>query len=190
MAARDAGFTRAEAVPGAAGRRRRHAEGAGRPVPRRDVLPDRRHHRRRPRREFLALPNVACVGGSWLTPRDAIAAGDWRRITALAREAAALATAVLTELAATTKQCMHKIVLLRHGESTWNQENRFTGWTDVGLTDKGSRRRGRGRPAAEARGLRLRRRLHLGAQARDQDAVDRARGDGPDVDPGAPIAGG
>jgi 2,3-bisphosphoglycerate-dependent phosphoglycerate mutase len=34
---------------------------------------------------------------------------------------------------------MHRIVLLRHGESTWNQENRFTGWTDVGLTDKGLR---------------------------------------------------
>ncbi len=32
---------------------------------------------------------------------------------------------------------MHKIVLLRHGESTWNKENRFTGWTDVGLTEKG-----------------------------------------------------
>ena len=32
---------------------------------------------------------------------------------------------------------MIKLVLLRHGESTWNQENRFTGWTDVGLTDKG-----------------------------------------------------
>lgn len=32
---------------------------------------------------------------------------------------------------------MHKIVLLRHGESTWNKENRFTGWTDVDLTDKG-----------------------------------------------------
>jgi 2,3-bisphosphoglycerate-dependent phosphoglycerate mutase len=32
---------------------------------------------------------------------------------------------------------MHKLVLLRHGESTWNKENRFTGWTDVGLTDKG-----------------------------------------------------
>ena len=32
---------------------------------------------------------------------------------------------------------MYKIVLLRHGESTWNQENRFTGWTDVGLTAKG-----------------------------------------------------
>jgi len=32
---------------------------------------------------------------------------------------------------------MHRLVLLRHGESTWNRENRFTGWTDVGLTDTG-----------------------------------------------------
>ena len=32
---------------------------------------------------------------------------------------------------------MKKLVLLRHGESTWNKENRFTGWTDVPLTDKG-----------------------------------------------------
>ena len=32
---------------------------------------------------------------------------------------------------------MYKIVLMRHGESTWNLENRFTGWTDVDLTDKG-----------------------------------------------------
>lgn len=32
---------------------------------------------------------------------------------------------------------MYKIVLLRHGESTWNQENRFTGWTDVDLTPLG-----------------------------------------------------
>jgi 2,3-bisphosphoglycerate-dependent phosphoglycerate mutase len=32
---------------------------------------------------------------------------------------------------------MHKLVLLRHGESTWNKENRFTGWTDVDLTDTG-----------------------------------------------------
>ena len=31
----------------------------------------------------------------------------------------------------------HKIVLIRHGESTWNKENRFTGWTDVDLTDLG-----------------------------------------------------
>jgi 2,3-bisphosphoglycerate-dependent phosphoglycerate mutase len=33
---------------------------------------------------------------------------------------------------------MKTLVLIRHGESTWNQENRFTGWTDVGLTEKGS----------------------------------------------------
>jgi 2,3-bisphosphoglycerate-dependent phosphoglycerate mutase len=32
---------------------------------------------------------------------------------------------------------MKKLVLLRHGESTWNKENRFTGWTDVGLSEKG-----------------------------------------------------
>ena len=32
---------------------------------------------------------------------------------------------------------MKKIVLLRHGESVWNKENRFTGWTDVDLTEKG-----------------------------------------------------
>jgi 2,3-bisphosphoglycerate-dependent phosphoglycerate mutase len=32
---------------------------------------------------------------------------------------------------------MHKVVLLRHGESVWNKENRFTGWTDVELSDRG-----------------------------------------------------
>jgi 2,3-bisphosphoglycerate-dependent phosphoglycerate mutase len=32
---------------------------------------------------------------------------------------------------------MYKLVLLRHGESTWNRDNRFTGWTDVDLTEKG-----------------------------------------------------
>ncbi|MFN2120676.1 MAG: 2,3-diphosphoglycerate-dependent phosphoglycerate mutase [Anaerolineales bacterium] len=32
---------------------------------------------------------------------------------------------------------MHKLVLLRHGQSEWNLENRFTGWTDVGLTEQG-----------------------------------------------------
>lgn len=40
--------------------------------------------------EFLKLPNVACVGGTWLAPKDAVAAGDWGRITDLARAAAAL----------------------------------------------------------------------------------------------------
>ena len=41
-------------------------------------------------REFLALKNVVCVGGSWLVPVEAMEQGDWRRITALAREAVAL----------------------------------------------------------------------------------------------------
>ncbi|HET6521590.1 MAG TPA: bifunctional 4-hydroxy-2-oxoglutarate aldolase/2-dehydro-3-deoxy-phosphogluconate aldolase [Geminicoccaceae bacterium] len=40
--------------------------------------------------DYLALDNVMCVGGSWVAPADAVRAGDWRRITALAREAAAL----------------------------------------------------------------------------------------------------
>jgi 2-dehydro-3-deoxyphosphogluconate aldolase/(4S)-4-hydroxy-2-oxoglutarate aldolase len=40
--------------------------------------------------ELLALANVACVGGSWLTPAEAVVQGDWARITALARAAKAL----------------------------------------------------------------------------------------------------
>jgi 2-dehydro-3-deoxyphosphogluconate aldolase/(4S)-4-hydroxy-2-oxoglutarate aldolase len=40
--------------------------------------------------EFLALPNVVCVGGSWLVPADAVAAGDWARVTALAQATHAL----------------------------------------------------------------------------------------------------
>lgn len=42
--------------------------------------------------DYLALPNVSSVGGSWLAPRDAVAAGDWDRIRSLARGAAALRT--------------------------------------------------------------------------------------------------
>jgi len=40
--------------------------------------------------DYLALPNVVCVGGSWVAPPDAVRAGDWGRITELARQAAAL----------------------------------------------------------------------------------------------------
>jgi 2-dehydro-3-deoxyphosphogluconate aldolase / (4S)-4-hydroxy-2-oxoglutarate aldolase len=42
-------------------------------------------------RAYLSLPNVLCVGGSWVAPNDALAAGDWPRITGLARAAVALA---------------------------------------------------------------------------------------------------
>ncbi|MDR3113669.1 MAG: 2,3-bisphosphoglycerate-dependent phosphoglycerate mutase, partial [Endomicrobium sp.] len=38
---------------------------------------------------------------------------------------------------------MYKIVLIRHGESVWNKENRFTGWTDVDLSEKGKEEAGK-----------------------------------------------
>lgn len=41
---------------------------------------------------YLACPNVLAIGGSWVAPKDAIASGDWSRITGLARDAAALRT--------------------------------------------------------------------------------------------------
>jgi 2-dehydro-3-deoxyphosphogluconate aldolase/(4S)-4-hydroxy-2-oxoglutarate aldolase len=40
--------------------------------------------------DFLALPNVVCVGGSWLVPADALAQGDWAKMTQLAKDTAAL----------------------------------------------------------------------------------------------------
>jgi 2-dehydro-3-deoxyphosphogluconate aldolase/(4S)-4-hydroxy-2-oxoglutarate aldolase len=40
--------------------------------------------------DYLALANVVCVGGSWVTPKDAVAGGDWPRVEALAREASRL----------------------------------------------------------------------------------------------------
>jgi 2-dehydro-3-deoxyphosphogluconate aldolase / (4S)-4-hydroxy-2-oxoglutarate aldolase len=40
--------------------------------------------------DFLALPNVVCVGGSWLVPAEALAQGDWTRITQLAADAVRL----------------------------------------------------------------------------------------------------
>lgn len=41
-------------------------------------------------REYLALPNVICVGGSWLAPKDAVQAGDWTAIETLARAASTI----------------------------------------------------------------------------------------------------
>lgn len=40
-------------------------------------------------KDYLALPNVRCAGGSWLVPEDAVQAGDWARITELAKQAVA-----------------------------------------------------------------------------------------------------
>jgi 2-dehydro-3-deoxyphosphogluconate aldolase/(4S)-4-hydroxy-2-oxoglutarate aldolase len=44
--------------------------------------------------DYPALPNVACVGGSWMLPQDALAARDWGRVEAPAREAAAFSAGV------------------------------------------------------------------------------------------------
>ena len=41
-------------------------------------------------RDYLSLPNILCVGGSWVAPKDAMARGDWAEVTRLAAEAAAL----------------------------------------------------------------------------------------------------
>ena len=76
---------------------------------------------------------------------------------------------------------MPRLVLIRHGQSAWNLENRFTGWWDVDLTAQESRKR---RPAGElmaAQGPRLRPLLHQPADPGDQDPPPRARADGPAV---------
>ena len=41
-------------------------------------------------RDYLGLPNILCVGGSWVAPKEAMARGDWASITELAREASLL----------------------------------------------------------------------------------------------------
>jgi 2,3-bisphosphoglycerate-dependent phosphoglycerate mutase len=50
---------------------------------------------------------------------------------------------------------MHKLVLLRHGESQWNQENRFTGWVDVPLSEKGTEEAHAAARLIDAEGLRF-----------------------------------
>jgi len=61
---------------------------------------------------------------------------------------------------------MYKVVLTRHGESVWNKENLFTGWTDVDLSEKGQEEAAAGRPGCSRARISLRSRLHLGVNAR------------------------
>ncbi len=68
---------------------------------------------------------------------------------------------------------MKKLVLIRHGESDWNKQNRFTGWTDVDLSEKGRQEAHEGGQRPEGRRLHVRRGLHFGAEARHPHAVDR-----------------
>ena len=74
-----------QAVPGATGGWRVHVAGAQRSVPGRSSFARLAVSRRKPRPTFLALPNVVCVGGSWLTPKAALAAQNWEEVTRLAQ---------------------------------------------------------------------------------------------------------
>ena len=80
---------------------------------------------------------------------------------------------------------MKELVLIRHGQSAWNLENRFTGWVDVDLSDRGV---GEARDAGKTlRGERLpiRRRHDVTVEALDPHYVADPRRDGPDVPAGA-----
>ena len=79
---------------------------------------------------------------------------------------------------------MIKLVLLRHGESTWNKENLFTGWTDVDLSEKGLEEAHEAGRLLKAEGFTFDLAYTSRPQAGDPHAVDRARRDGPDVDAG------
>lgn len=57
-----------------------------------------------------------------------------------------------------------KVVLLRHGESEWNKENRFTGWTDVALNENGVREAVEAGRTLRREGVCLRHGLHVGAE--------------------------
>jgi len=65
---------------------------------------------------------------------------------------------------------MQKLVLLRHGESVWNKENRFTGWTDVDLSDAGVLQAQKAGQLLKNTWLQFRCRLYLGIKKSHQNA--------------------
>ena len=77
-----------------------------------------------------------------------------------------------------------KLVLLRHGESLWNKENRFTGWTDVDLSEKGIQEAKEAGQTKE-RKFCVRYCIYLCAKKGDQNSLDRSRRDGLNVDTGS-----
>ena len=60
---------------------------------------------------------------------------------------------------------MPRLILLRHGQSQWNLENRFTGWVDVDLTAEGEAQARRGGELIAEAGLQAGRHVHLGPDA-------------------------
>ena len=80
------------------------------------------------------------------------------------------------------------ILPLRHGESDWNAKNLFTGWVDVGLTEKGQQEAVRGGEQLREADL-LPDVVHLGAASGDQHRLHLPRRRGPALDPGPPLHG-
>lgn len=89
MALIERGYTRAKLFPAEAVGGVRLLKGLGEPLPQLKFCPTGGIGPANAA-AYLALPNVVCVGGSWVAPKEALAAGDWGRIEMLAREAAAL----------------------------------------------------------------------------------------------------
>ena len=81
----------------------------------------------------------------------------------------------------------YTLVLLRHGQSAWNLENRFTGWIDVDLTDEGCARGTARRERSRRRRHRTRHRAHVGTGAGDPHRRARAARVRTLVDPGTPV---
>lgn len=93
MAARDAGFTLLKCFPAAQLGGVEVLKAWGGPLPELRFCPTGGVSLAN-MASFLSLPNVAMVGGSWLTPAAAVEAGDWARVTQLAREAVEAAAAL------------------------------------------------------------------------------------------------
>src|SRR5262249_3083611 len=143
---------------------RRRCDGARRRLRERQLAPlggNRRHDDRRPRRRHQRRPDQDRVGEPHGSRRQVQSAAAHRRGARLRREIRRTRRDQATEIAfggpwtIGDGRCasdighighrsspighrdMHKLVLLRHGQSTWNEENRFTGWKDVDLSALG-----------------------------------------------------
>ena len=89
MALLDAGFTMAKFFPAETSGGAPALKALGAPIPQMAFCPTGGVTLKNAR-DYLALPNVLCVGGSWVAPADRVAEGDWAAIETLAREAAGL----------------------------------------------------------------------------------------------------
>lgn len=81
---------------------------------------------------------------------------------------------------------MHKLVLLRHGESQWNLENRFTGWHDVNLTEQGEREGREAGRLLKAEGFEFDMAYCSVLTPGDSDPLAGTHGNGSGMDSGAP----